>query len=692
MEHVNEKQQNGAPDPIIPIDFTPNEGKPKGFSFRLGWRHILLSVFLAVAGTAGWFILTAKSVFIEVDPVTAAITVEGGMAVRMGQRYLVREGVYDLRLRNEGYYDLDTKLFVTDQQSQTHPVELKKLPGLVTVESLGISDARVLIDNVDIGVTPLVDAEVEPGDHELVVMRDRYLPHTEQISITGRAIRERFEVTLEPAWAVVSVTSDPAGADVLVDGVSVGTTPLNAELLQGEWDLTIKLARHKAWQDQLSITAGEDVVLPRVQLVPADGLVFIRSNPSNAGVTIDGEFRGQTPLEVALPPGQRHRVTLFKAGYNETSRAIQTVSDEESEVSINLDPILASVQIAATPEDAELYVNGEYRGRANQTIELMAVTQRIEIRAQGYVPYTTEFVSRPGLEQAIRVSLKSLEQQRREQIRPVISTVAGQTLKLFNGGPFTMGASRREAGRRPNETLREIVLQKPFYFGLHEVTNAEYKRFKADHSTGTFQGQALGLDSQPVANVSWNDAALYCNWLSEQEGLPVFYHVEEGKVTGFDPDASGYRLPTEAEWAWIARTTGTGSELRFAWGEQLPPTGRPGNIADSSARTLLGEIVMEYTDGYPVAAPVGEFDANYHGVFDMTGNVAEWVHDFYGSVGSLGGQAEVDPLGLEAGQYHTIRGSSWANGAITELRLAFRDFGNDARDDVGFRVARYLGE
>jgi formylglycine-generating enzyme required for sulfatase activity len=71
--------------------------------------------------------------------------------------------------------------------------------------------------------------------------------------------------------------------------------------------------------------------------------------------------------------------------------------------------------------------------------------------------------------------------------------------------------------------------------------------------------------------------------------------------------------------------------------------------------------------------------------------VSEWVHDFYGSVGSNDG-AEVDPLGAQDGQFHTIRGSSWSHGSVSELRLSFRDFGEEPRDDVGFRVARYLEE
>jgi formylglycine-generating enzyme required for sulfatase activity len=174
--------------------------------------------------------------------------------------------------------------------------------------------------------------------------------------------------------------------------------------------------------------------------------------------------------------------------------------------------------------------------------------------------------------------------------------------------------------------------------------------------------------------------------------LPLFYEVVNEEVVGFNPDAIGYRLPSEAEWAWIARTNDSDSTLKYTWGDQLPPAEDSGNFADVSVQAFLGEIIFNYNDGYIGSAPIGEFAENYHGIFDMAGNVAEWVHDNYGSVGSLGGASELDPLGPEAGQFHTIRGSSWAHGSITELRLSFRDFGDEPRDDVGFRVARYLGD
>lgn len=689
--HDDSNEINGATDPIVPIDFTPNSEVKKSFSYQFRWLHVVVSVFLLVSALAAWFVLTARSVFVEVVPITAEISIDSGMSFKLGQRYLMRTGSYQISLVNEGYHDTVTQLLVDEEQAQTHTFTMRKLPGIVSFDSAGISDARVRIDGVDIGRTPMQNVEVEAGEHQLAITKDRYLDFGETIVIEGRSVEQSFSAQLEPAWATVSLNTSPSGADVLVDGELVGVTPLNAEIIQGQRELVLKLAGHKAWQEEFDVLAGDDFSVPLVELEPADGLLFIQSNPTAASVTIGGEFKGLTPLEVALPPGENHQLTFFKNGYNSNTVSIRTQADEERDINVELEPILMTVSVRAQPADAELYVDGELRGVANQTIELMAASQQIEIRKAGYVPYSTEFTSRPGLEQAINVSLKSLEQARLEQIKPVITSAGGQTLKLFYPGAFTMGASRREAGRRPNENLRDIKLERPFYLGLREVTNAEYRRFDEEHSSGTLQGLTLDNEAQPVVRITWTQAALYCNWLSDQESLPPFYQVSGDEVVGFDPTSTGYRLPSEAEWAWAARTDGSGNQLKYSWGEDLPPTENSGNFADITAQSYLGEILFDYNDGHFATAPVASFQANYHGLYDLAGNVSEWVHDFYGAVGSTAG-VEVDPLGPTDGQFHTIRGSSWAHGTITELRLSFRDFGEDIRDDVGFRVARYLEE
>jgi formylglycine-generating enzyme required for sulfatase activity len=86
---------------------------------------------------------------------------------------------------------------------------------------------------------------------------------------------------------------------------------------------------------------------------------------------------------------------------------------------------------------------------------------------------------------------------------------------------------------------------------------------------------------------------------------------------------------------------------------------------------------------------VQSFPANALGFLNLGGNVAEWAHDLYTITPSVEGQASRDPVGPAEGEYHVIRGASWMHATVTELRLSYRDYGKDARPDVGFRVARY---
>lgn len=119
----------------------------------------------------------------------------------------------------------------------------------------------------------------------------------------------------------------------------------------------------------------------------------------------------------------------------------------------------------------------------------------------------------------------------------------------------------------------------------------------------------------------------------------------------------------------------------------MPPEPDSGNFADQSARGFVANVLSDYNDGYPVTAPVGRFRPSPLGIFDLGGNVAEWMNDRYTVYGS-GAEVLVDPQGPDTGQYHVIRGSSWRQASISELRFAFRDFGDQGRLDVGFRLAR----
>lgn len=252
-----------------------------------------------------------------------------------------------------------------------------------------------------------------------------------------------------------------------------------------------------------------------------------------------------------------------------------------------------------------------------------------------------------------------------------------------------MGGSRREAGRRANESLRLVELTRAYYLGVKEVTNAEFRRFLASHDSGAAGQHSLNADDQPVVNVTWDEAAAYLNWLSKRDSLPPAYEWRSNAIVAVVPPTIGYRLPTEAEWAYAARYDLGQKPRKFPWGDGFPPTGASGNFADRSAKDVVPNVLEDYDDGYPVSAPVGRFPSNASGLFDLGGNVAEWCHDFYALYPNAANKLVKDPLGPATGKHHVIRGSSWRHASITELRLSYRDYRNESRNDLGFRIARY---
>ena len=149
------------------------------------------------------------------------------------------------------------------------------------------------------------------------------------------------------------------------------------------------------------------------------------------------------------------------------------------------------------------------------------------------------------------------------------------------------------------------------------------------------------------------------------------------------------------EWAWLARNK-DGATLTYPWGntKTIPGNARVGNFADKKAEDILAFTLRDYDDGYKGPSPVGRFKANHRGLFDMGGNASEWVNDWYSSKGNSelkGARNLRDPLGPDIGEFHVVRGGSWAKGHLPQLRLAYRDYAAKGKHDVGFRVARYAG-
>jgi len=190
------------------------------------------------------------------------------------------------------------------------------------------------------------------------------------------------------------------------------------------------------------------------------------------------------------------------------------------------------------------------------------------------------------------------------------------------------GTTQRFKDEQPQH---QVQITKPFYLGKYEVTNAQFRQFRAEHDSKAHRGHTLDEDSHPVVHVSWEDAMAFCKWIGERSGLTV-------------------RPPTEAEWEYACRA---GTRTPFYWGAEMDVAYC--SFADKSVP--LKRDATELEDGYTVTAPVGRYKPNAFGLHDMLGNVYEWCAD---GKRAYSADAVSDPRGPDSDP-RALRGGSWGS-------------------------------
>jgi len=640
---------------------------------RLLWRAVATGLALVVATAV--YVLVAAPVAVSIDPPPDHMSVDGFLpAPELWGRYLLLPGSYTVRAGRQGYRPLRKRIRVSMGTRAEFRFDLRELPGRLSIQLEPAVAYHVFVDEREAAAAADGLWEVEHGRHRIRINTERYLPVDEEFEVAGFGKTQEIEFSLRPAWAEVSLITRPPGADVTVDKSSIGVTPLHAEVVRGRPTVVVSLVGYKSVTLHPEVRAGEKLNLGDIALTPVDGRLVVRSKPPGALLAVDGEFHGTTPATIALGSESEHRLRFAKPGFHAVERSLKLAPDEHRELQVELAPEYGIVFLTSHPADADLLIDGNPAGKATRRLRLTTRTHTLEIRKSGYTAHRIHVTPDATTARTLEVALLTNEQAKMAKIPATITTSSAQVLRLMRpSGPFSMGTSRREPGRRANESPRLVRITRAFYLAEKEVTNSEYRRFDPTHKSAMIDGASLDGDRQPVVDVSWDDAVRYCKWLSHKDGLPA---------------TKAYRLPTEAEWAYAARVSGRPAPIRYPWGNGYPPVARVGNFADARIGDTLADVVPDYDDGYRATAPVGSFAANPAGFYDMGGNVAEWIHDFYAVYPGQAGQVVRDPTGPATGEHHVVRDSSWRSGSITELRMSYRDYSRKKRADLGFRIAR----
>jgi formylglycine-generating enzyme required for sulfatase activity len=250
---------------------------------------------------------------------------------------------------------------------------------------------------------------------------------------------------------------------------------------------------------------------------------------------------------------------------------------------------------------------------------------------------------------------------------------------FVQGGSFMMGDVIGD-GDDDEQPVHRVTLDS-YYIGKYEVTVGEFREFvdatgyittaELDGGAQIYDGEKMVDDSSaswhnvnfhqgdnhPVVCVTWYDAVAYCNWRSENEGLKLCFSSSGDSIT-CDFTANGYRLPTEAEFEYAARSRG--KEYKYSWGNGDPyiDSVKAANIRDETAKREWKEHVITwwkgYDDGHLFTSPVGTFAANELGIHDMGGNVYEWCWDWYDEAYYQSGP-DTNPRGALSGTMRLCR-------------------------------------
>ena len=695
-DEISQAPRARAPGHLPP----PSEpGLLPGRNRHRGVRNVLIGVF-AVLALGVTFVLVAAPVRVAVTPEPDRISLTGfPPPIPIGERYLVLPGDYVVSAEKAGYRKLAQPVAVAFGAESKFSFELRKLPGRLTVRTRPVSGARVEIGGRAVGETPLEDFEVEPGPLALGIAAPRYQPYASAIDIAGMGKSQTVDVELVPGWGTLVVDSVPPGATVSLDGEVVGPTPLRTEPMAGTYRVELRASGRKPASATVRIEPAKTVTLPPFVLEKIDGIFALTTAPPGATVSVNGQFRGRSPIELTLPSDRDHRLVMTKPGHTPDTRTVHVAPGRMPALHVRLVPEYGNIFLSSRPADAQLTVDGKAVGPATRRLRLTTLAHRLEISRPGYVAQSITVTPRKGVAKKLIVRLKRAEEPLAKANPDNLKTAGGQILRrvlLRKPVRFFVGAARREAGRRSNETRYEVELTRSFYIADKEVTNAEFRKFRGSHTSGMASGHTLDGPDQPVASVGWDDAARYLNWLSAKDGLLPAYREETGKMVPVHPTPNGYRMPTEAEWVFLTRYEGglrAGDKpLKYGWGDAFPPVNPGSNIADVSASSLLSVTIGGYSDGFAATSPVGKFRPNQAGIHDLSGNVAEWCYDYYDTYTGIGSRVPRDPMGPVGGRHHVVRGSSWRHGTITELRLSYRDYADKPRDDLGFRIARYANK
>ena len=437
-------------DSLQPTQFQKKTAGTTIFSSRV-FKYIATALILGLTYFL-FYLFTANAILIKLQPVGSEVNISGGYFphLKIGGRYLLRQGNYQLDVAYPGYYPLSAAIAINADSSQEIGFGLEKLPGELMIKTSPESDFVVSVDgNL---VQPAVAGVfiIAAGEHKLRIIADRYFTVEQDILIDGMELTQEIEVTLIPAWAEISIQSLPTGANILIDGKPSGISPNALEVLEGEHTMVLNKSGYKPFEQSLVVKASQPQFLDSIELSRLDSKLKVTTNPNGAAVNINSIYQGLSPVIVELPPLKPHVVEVSKPGYQTQTEEIILPTSEEIQangtkdflqIETNLKPIKGFIRVIGT-EGASILADGKQIAKIPSTIELLAKAQTLIVQKEGYVTQEINIQPTPGYEQNLNIRLLTPEEAVLAAMPEYIETSLGLQMRLVSSGTFVMGTPR----------------------------------------------------------------------------------------------------------------------------------------------------------------------------------------------------------------------------------------------------------
>tara|TARA_B100000965_G_scaffold390080_1_gene396505 strand:- start:3978 stop:5858 length:1881 start_codon:yes stop_codon:yes gene_type:complete len=569
---------------------------------------------------------------------------------------------------NVSAYGYESKDFTFNHQEVEKLIRLVEKP--VNVNFRINKPFNIFILNNEI-LENITDVPLIKGLYSFEVISENHITYKSNFEIKKYNKEIFIPIILEDVDKKIFIDTNPKGSSIILNNIEIGLTPLSVNLNKSSNEIILKKQNFKNKKIDLTIKDNKDISL-FYELDPDENQISIITSPTAATIFLNEEYIGISPLKFSNI--KKGILKIKKYGFLDIE---VDITKNTKNINLKLKEDMSRVSFYSDPI-TEVYLNDDFIGTTPFTKDIQKIKYKIMFQRKGYRNILEDFEATTDITEVRKVLLTEKEASILENPIDITNSIDSKMI-LISPGKIKVGSSKKQSRRDINEIERDVEITKHFYISKNLVTEKQYNEY-INISKKT---------SLPVNNISWIDAAKFCNWLSNKEGLTNFYIISNDRLTSINKNSNGYRLPSEAEWEYVAKSNNPNDYI-FSWGSNRKITKLVGNIADTSTQGILSSFISDYDDGYEERSPVGTFRSNQNNIFDITGNLSEWVHDFYAVEFIDTTKIYQDYIGPQVGTSHVIKGSNYYSSTSLQLGLSYRTYGNDANELVGFRIARWI--